>query len=610
MNKLVYNLLIVIALSSCASMGVGPQGGPKDAIPPKIIREVPINGATSSSSRSIEIQFDEYIKLSNVSDQVLISPPQQEQPQIMAVGKKLKVDLFDALRDSTTYTIDFGDAIQDNNEGNTLHGYSFAFSTGPTIDSLQISGVVINAENLNPMPGIYVGIHSDLNDTAFTSIPFDRVTRTNANGEFCLHNIRAGNYMLYALNDVSKDNIYQSGEGLALMESLTDSIDYKPVPITPLCHVKTWSDTIRHDSMSIDSVHTYSSVSYSPANIVLRYFKEQRKRQYFVRATRDNANCFRLFFSAPQSTVPKIEAVGDDWTKYAICQPNVTLDTITYWLTDSMAIKQDTLEFRMTYMKSDSLYQLYSQMDTIRAIYRQPQLSDKVRARLEKKRKEAVVGIRHNVRSPFEVYTPIMINFSTPLRSLAIDGIHLQEKIDTVFIPVPFKLDSVDTLRISYLIDYDWKLDASYRLVIDSGAVYDVYGCTNNMFKAEMKVRSQDEYATLIIKMTTYHPKAIIQLLDEQDVVVRQMPADPEATVFSYLQPKSYYLRLFIDENSDEQWTPGDWLQRRLPERVYYFPKKITLRANWDFEEKWDFLSIPLLKQKPRALLKDSAKKK
>ena len=162
-NRHIVPILLSISLAvmfACANRGVGPQGGPKDETPPKMVKEEPENGTVNYHNKKIEITFDEYLQLNDVANQVLISPPQQRPPEVRAVGKKVTVTFEEDLRDSTTYTIDFGAAICDNNERNPLQGYKFAFATGPEIDTLQISGILINAENLNPVGNVYVGIHT------------------------------------------------------------------------------------------------------------------------------------------------------------------------------------------------------------------------------------------------------------------------------------------------------------------------------------------------------------------------------------------------------------------------------------------------------------------
>ena len=603
MKKLLLIILSLLFLIGCANRGVGPQGGPKDETPPSVVKEMPENGALNYRGKTIEVAFNEYIQLDNVADNVLISPPQQRPPEVKAYGKKLRVTFEEELQDSTTYTIDFGAAICDNNEKNPLEGYSFSFATADVIDSLQISGQLLNSEDLNPISGIIVGIHANHHDSALATIPFTRITRTNSEGKFTIRNIRPGKYKLYALQDVSKDYIYQAGEGLALCDSLFE----------PMCHQEMVQDTLWKDSVEIDTIRTINKTFFDPQDVVLFFFKESKQRLYFQRAVRDKQHYFQLMFAAPQDSIPVIKPIetDEDWLKYTLCQANKTKDTITYWLTDSVAIKQDTLQFEMTYYKTDSLYELQQQTDTIRAIYRAPRLSERARAALEKNKKQPFVELTNNGKSPFEIYSPLQIYLATPIQSFYPDSLHLYQLKDTTHLPIKIKtITATDSTNMIYEIEHKWLPETTYELVVDSAAFIDIYGNVNNRVKSQFKVRSLDEYSSLIVKISPYRSNAVIQVLNENDAVVREQMAQPDGVKFEYLTPQGYYLRVYIDENNDGTWTTGDYLTWRHPEPVYYFPNKLTLRANWDFEETFEYLAQPQNKQKPEELKQDAGKKK
>ena len=591
---------VFLFITGCANRGVGPQGGPKDEEPPVVVKETPENGALNYKDPHIEILFNEYIQLDKVSENVLISPPQQRPPEVKAYGKKLYVNFDGELQDSTTYTIDFGSAICDNNEKNALEGYSFSFATGDVIDSLEISGVMLNAEDLNPISGIVAGIHLNLNDSALETLPFTRITKTNAEGKFTIRNIRPDTYRLYGLQDNSRDYLYQPGEGLAMCDSL----------ITPACHRDIVRDTVWLDSLTIDTIKVQEKTFYEPSNVVMIFFKEDKQRQYFQRATREEQHFFSLYFAAPQDSLPLIRPLGEDWMQYALCQPNTTRDTIVYWLTDSAAIGLDTLSFEMTYLKSDSIYQLQPQTDTINAIYRAPRLSERAKAQLEKNKKEKKVELSSNGKSPFEIYNPFRLASKTPIQSFSADSIHLYLKQDSLRKPLRFELLPLDEAKMSFEIQFPWEPEREYEFVADSAAFRDIYGDVNNELRQNFQLRSLDEYSTLVIKVEPFQPNIILQVLDEKDNVLRSLPAVAEGTRFEYLAPLSYYLRLFLDLNGDGKWTTGDFLTKRQPEPVYYFSSKLTLRANWDFEEEFRYLEQPIDVQKPSAIRKDAASKK
>lgn len=222
----------------------------------------------------MEILFDELVQLDKPSENVIITPPQMQLPVIRAAGKKVVVELKDTLKENTTYTIDFTNSISDNNEKNVFENFSFAFSTGDVIDTLEVSGILLNAENLEPMPGITIGLHKNLEDSAFVKLPFDRTSRTNDKGQFTIRNISPGSYRIFGLNDVNRDYKFdQPGEEIAFNDSI----------IIPSLELTTRQDTLWKDSLTIDTIRTVAYTRYFPDDIELRLFKEDFVRQYLLK---------------------------------------------------------------------------------------------------------------------------------------------------------------------------------------------------------------------------------------------------------------------------------------------------------------------------------------
>jgi len=283
---------------------------------------------------------------------------------------------------------------------------------------------------------------------------------------------------------------------------------------------------------------------------------------------------------------------------------------LTFWLTDSTVYKNDTLKMTMTYLKTDSLFQLKPVTDTLNVTMRKAKLS--VRAKAAKK--STVVKIEplkfmNNMGSVFEIYNPVMLNFEAPLEKLDISKVKLYQKIDTTFKQIPFKWRQADSTKMVYALENKWKAETSYELRIDSAAFTSIYNKTSSQLKSEFKIRSLDEYSSVKLFLATFNPKAILQVLDSKDAVLATKPASEKGTVFEYLKPGDYYVRMFIDDNGNGKWDSGDYLKHKQPEDVYYYPKKMTLMANWEFEETWDYTLVPLLKQKPLELIKVSSKK-
>ena len=620
-------ILTTLLFASCANRGQGPQGGPRDSIPPVVMKETPLNGTLNFTGKEIVVQFDEYIQLDDVQKNVLISPPQQTPPEVKAIGKKLSVVFQEDLIDSTTYTLDFGPAICDYNEKVPLEGYVFSFSTGDVIDSLAISGKLYDAATLNPMPFVIVGIHRNLSDSALSTIPFTRITRTDSEGNFTIHNIHAGTYRLYALNDISRDYIYQPGEALAYADSL----------IVPSCRIEEHTDTIWKDTLGIDlltgdtlftrlvdSTYTHQVTHFYPDSLILWCFEESKQRMYFQRVFREEQHVFSLVFSAPQDTLPiiralrpsEVDSLGNDssWVdflQYSMLQASFNKDTLTFWLTDSLAIGMDSIYLQMQYKVTDSLYNLVDKIDTVLAVYRHPRLSEKARETYERNKRNRKLELKTNASSKFEIYDTIRVLSAFPIDSLNDNMFHLWQKVDTILKPMALKLEKKDSMGMEVYVMAKLLPEASYQLKIDSAACIDIYGICNDSIEATLKLKSKEEYSSLTVKLEAFDSLARIQLLNDKDVVIRELPATNDGTKFEYLAPTTYYLRLYIDLDGDGKWTTGDWLLKRQPEPIYYFPKKLKLRANWDFEENFDHLAIPRANSKPKALAgKDNKKKR
>ena len=620
-------ILTTLLLASCANRGQGPQGGPRDSIPPVVMKETPLNGTLNFTGKEIVVQFDEYIQLDDVQKNVLISPPQQTPPEVKAIGKKLSVVFQEDLIDSTTYTLDFGPAICDYNEKVPLEGYVFSFSTGDVIDSLAISGKLYDAATLNPMPFVMVGIHRNLSDSALSTIPFTRITRTDLEGNFIIHNIHAGTYRLYALNDISRDYIYQPGEALAYADSL----------IVPSCRIEEHTDTIWKDTLGfdpltgdtlftrlVDSTYTHQVTHFYPDSLILWCFEESKQRRYFQRVFREEQHAFSLVFSAPQDTLPviralrpsEVDSLGNDssWVdflQHSMLQASFNKDTLTFWLTDSLAIGMDSIYLQMQYKVTDSLYNLVDKIDTVLAVYRHPRLSEKARETYERNKRNRKLELKTNASSKFEIYDTIRVLSAFPIDSLNDNMFHLWQKVDTILKPMAVKLEKKDSMGMEVYVMATLLPEASYQLKIDSAACIDIYGICNDSIETTLKLKSKEEYSSLTVKLEAFDSLARIQLLNDKDVVIRELPATNDGTKFEYLAPTTYYLRLYIDLDGDGKWTTGDWLLKRQPEPIYYFPRKLKLRANWDFEENFDYLAIPRANSKPKALVgKDNKKKR
>lgn len=578
-------MFIALVLVGCANRGVGPQGGPKDSIPPVPRVSEPELGALNFTGNKIEVTFDEYIQLDRLGSNLLMSPPQQNPPEVKARGKKLIIKFQDSLYTNTTYTIDFGDAVCDYREKVPLKGYSYYFSTGDEIDTLETRGFVYDAKTLNPMQGISVGIYRNMADSAFVREPFLRIAKTDEKGAFCIKNVHPGTYRIYAVDDLSRDYRLTIGEALAFSD--------EPISVT---------------SELSDTTDTTDTVAPTKAELPsLFLFKEEQQKLFLQRALREEQHRITLLFSASPDSLPVIRPLTDSMSYHI--QYSAHRDTVTVWLTDSLSILQDSLFWETRYRQTDSLYHLEWKMDTIRTIWRAPKLSASAKEAQIRMNRNKRLTLSSNARKGFDVFDTLQVRCSTPLASIAEDAIHLIEITDTVRKAIPFTIAPHDTLPMGFAVLANMKPEGNYELLLDSGALHDVYGITHIKANYGLLVKALSEYSTLRVKLVPFESTARIQLLDGKDQVLRELPASEEGAFFEHLKPDTYYMRLYLDRNGDGQWTTGSWAEKRQPEQVYYFPQKIQTKSNWDFEEEWDYRSVPQTKSKPSELVKKGGTK-
>ena len=602
--------VIILILYACASTGT-PDGGPYDETPPKFVRATPDPNSTGNTRKKIAIEFDEFIKIENAAEKVIISPPQTEMPEVKASGKRVLVEFFDTLRANTTYTIDFGDAIVDNNESNPMGNFAYAFSTGETIDTMEVSGTVLNAQDLEPIKGIQVGLHKNLNDTAFTKLPFDRISRTDSRGRFSIKGVAPGKYRIYALKDGNQNYLF---------DSKTEIIAYSDSLIIPSMEPATRQDTTWNaiDTLKIDTVKTVHYTHFMPDDIILRAFKEETTMQYLAKSEREQLNRFSLYFSAKADTLPTVTGLDFDDKDAFIIEPSLNNDTIRYWIKDTVLCERDTLTLQLDYLYTDTLGNLVPKRDTLymmNKLSKEKRLAmakeemEKKEKEMKKKRKKGdtlnvveTVFFKMNVDAPssMDINRNICISFEEPVQSIDTAAIHVDVKVDTLWNEERFIFVSDSVVPRRYYILSDWKPGNEYRLRIDSTAIKSIYGLHTNKVENTVKIKTLEEYGTLYLNIKGVEGNAIVQLLNSSDAVVRQQKLKKNNTCdFYFLQPNTkYYIRMYIDSNNNGKWDTGVYDKKIQPEEVYYFPKVWEMKANFEFEEDWDVKSVPLDRQK------------
>ena len=629
---LVFVIVIVNVVSSCAKMG-NPDGGWFDETPPKVIGAEPEDKGINVNSNKIKILFNEFVKIDNANDNVIVSPPQLEQPEIKAGGKRILIELKDSLKPNTTYTIDFSDAISDNNEGNPLGNYTYSFSTGDRIDTLEVSGNVLEAENLEPVKGILVGLHpvSDSlqsaassvfdKDSLFLKTPLLRVSRTDSRGHFVIKGIAPGSYHVFALQDM---------DGTYTFTQKSEKIAFNHDIIVPSFKPDVRQDTIWSDSLHIRSITPVNYTHFLPDDIILRAFNEQLTDRYLVKTERKQANRFDVYFSYGHDELPIIKGLNFNEQDAFVIEPTEKKDTIFYWLRDTTLVNQDTLSMEMTYYATDTLGVLQLKNDTLEILSKEPyakrmkKMADEHKEWKKKQEKAAkkgmpvdsVMPVKHlelKWEAPAEMAPDqnISVTFTTPLAVSDTSMIHLFSKIDTLWYEAPFEFRQKENTPRSYELLGEWRPEVEYSLEVDSAAFIDIYGLTSNKYKQGFKVKSLDSFSSLLFTFEGMAGKNIIAyLLDKGDNVIKTATSTHGAVQFFYIKPGTYYLRMLVDKNGNGKWDTGNYGEDLQPEEIYYYPREIECKEKWDVTLSWNPKSTPLLRQKPRALIKQKDEKK
>jgi uncharacterized protein (DUF2141 family) len=584
----VANLLV---LAGCANPGT-PMGGPKDEEPPKVRKSTPAPNAFGYNKNEIRIEFDELIVLKDINQKLVVSPPMNTPPTVTERGNELVVEFQDSLQDNTTYTLDFADAIVDNNEGNILPEFRFSFSTGQIIDSLQIAGNLFQAGDVSPVSGALVFVHKNLSDSAFNKLVPVRLAKTDEAGRFTIPNVSPGTYRIYALEDANRDYKYdQPGERIAWLDSLVvPSHIYRTVT----------------DSLGPDSVATRQVLSYTPDSLKLFMFAEERPDQYITSDKRGEPAKINMTFKRPAVGLD-IQLLGDMVQEpWSIIERNPTNDSISIWITNNELFAKDTLQLLIGYATVDSLLQPSFKSDTISFYYFKPE---------EKKKKRGEVDIAPmlqigDLRSSISHFG--MLGFTIPTAPVQFirEGLQLNRVVDSVLTPMPFEFVYDSALVRRFRIKAQWEPGANYEFKIDSATIKDVYGLTNNKVNHRFTIRALDSYGTAYITIINPQPNWLLQIVDGKNVPLRQsvVPANGKMA-FRFLPPGELAIRLVVDVNGNGKWDSGDYKSKTQPETVLYYPDKVAVRANWDHEVKWDPSTFDIYKHSEKFIKNKSGAK-
>lgn len=612
-------LLLIGLVYGCANR-VAPGGGPYDDDPPKLIKMTPEDGALNVSKQRITLTFDEYITLKDPQKKVIISPPQLQRPQIQALGKRVEIVLEDSLIPNTTYTLDFTDAVQDNNEGNALENFSVAFSTGDAIDTMAFAGMVLDARNLEPVQNVVVGIHpADSMPSAFRDTTFLRMSRTSDYARFVIRNIKHGSYHIYALQEADGNYRYDNPtEGIAFLDSV---ITTRSMPAVR-------NDTIWRDSITVDTIHTVHYTRYLPDDLVLLFSTPESARRFISKRERPEPYRLDLTFNElPDSafTIRAVDSLPTPAGSWYVLDQDPKTKVVSAFITDSLALKHQ--RFAVSYHTLDSLNNITLKTDSITLKLPKP------KAQTGKKEKKAPSApteqqadslrtATNTPKSPFSVSVEhkgsggtsdsILFQTTLPIDTASLGAIKLYNANDSILKPV-----AITDIRLlpgrttAGMITAPLKYGSQYELHFDSLTFCDIYGHhQSEMMVDGFKVEERDQFSSLEITVHDVEGPIIAELLNLQDAPVLIAYSDSTTVRFDDLKPDKYALRIIIDRNKNRRWDPADFDSGTQPEQVYYAPKTFELMKNWEIKENFYPLRVPIQRQKPRELIKNKPEEK
>ena len=596
-------VLTAFIAQRCANE-VAPTGGPKDETPPKVVGTMPENHSINFSGKKIELTFDEYVTLENANQNVLISPPLSEKPDIKLHNKTVVIKFKKPLAENTTYTINFGSAIKDLHEGNVFENYVFSFSTGDHIDTLCIAGKVLNASDKKPVEDAYVSLYAadrdHLDSLPMTTIP-DYITKTDKEGHFRLDGLADKNYLVFALKDVNS-NLYfdQPNEEVAFLDSLVPaSYPMKPKPqiADSLLSVDTLlindstlvlndsTLTIPSDSLSqiiADSIDTTATghleertFDQNALNLTLYMFMELDSTQMLLEKKLVEEGLLRFVFRHPAK-----DAI--------VTTPEILPDTFN--LVTLHSKEYDTILWYFTPNVKDSLW-VQVKYDTI--INDSTRYSLKFKDKNARNRRPEILKVTNNtiIQGGLKDDEDFILKFSEPVAIFQMrDSAFL--KRDTL-ITYNIDFEQADEYGLKYRLKYDIEADTNYHIEIPDSVFFGIRGHTHEAIKADFHRMKDDEYGNIYI--TVVPPEGlrqvVVQLTDESGKVLKhEIITKTQEVMFEHLAPAKYKLRAILDTDSNGKWSTGNYHRLLLPETVIEYKNSLDLKAGWDIDlsDPWE----------------------
>ena len=576
----------VVIVSSCANQGM-PAGGPRDSIPPVLVGTHPAYKALNYDGNEVRLTFDEFIIPDQVSEMLVVSPPLEKRPTILTKAKTLIVRFTEDLRDSVTYSLDFKNAIVDNNERNPLDNLRFSFSTYDQIDTLRVAGKVIDGFNLEPAENTLVMLHKNLHDSAVYTLRPDYIAKTDENGMYLFDNLPEGKYHLFALNDLNNDMRYNEG---------AEEIAFHDTLVVPSAEYHLEADTL---ASGADSLLIAGHIHFLPGPIYLRQFTEKIFEQYLKTSRRDSRYQSTFVFNEPVSDTFNIQLIDTIVPDWYVLEPNEKFDSLTVWIADTTLAARENIRMEISYFQLDSLSEIYLHKDTLDMSFTEREDDSRRRRRSaraeddEEKGPPPVPQFNWETNlstSGFDLNRDIVLTAPHPVRHIDPAAIKIYLAEDTLKTPlnVKFERDSL-SLRV-FRLAFPWESETTYTLETDSAASINIYGITSKALSSTFRTRSLDYYGTINLEITGVEGQMLVQLLqnnDAENVLRESIISENQTVVFDYLAPEKYKVKVIYDENKNGKWDTGSFQDKYQPEKVAYINEVIKVRSNWDSNLSW-----------------------
>jgi len=542
MVKLSNGFIALLLLASCANI-VTPSGGSKDLTPPVVVKSSPENYSTRFDAAIVTITFDEFIQLQDLRNHLIISPPIEQAPDIRTKGKSVIIKFKEAPIENTTYTINFGDAIRDITESNPIENFQYVFSTGDFLDSLSIKGKVENAFDLKTAKGMLVMLYycsstsSECDSLPYKELP-NYFAKTNPSGAFKINNIKEGKYKIFALKDENRNYLYDlPNEQIAYLNNTIDPAD--------------------------------------SSEILLSLFEETKSKQQLKKAYAEQYGKLTFIFKEPTNNV-RIRPLNFSSKKpWEIVDYTKNKDTLHYWTTLGI----DTFVLAV----SDNNPHLF-----------QPTFSDTVKIVPVAKKENLKLSIKTNVNAakPFDIYKDLQLTFSHPISNYQFSKVTITERIDTIRVDtIKYEVIYDDKALRRFQIKHPWEESGNYRLFITQGVFKDIFNLANDSLRIDFKIRSLKSYGNIKLQLSIPVPehKYILQLLDNKENIIKEdIIKGTQEIIYKYLNPKKYKFKIIYDANDNGKWDTGNYIEKRQPEKVVYYPDQVNIRSNWDIVLEWE----------------------